>query len=114
MKELTDTLESIRDGARPSNENEAFSWVETAKHLANTALIIHYKNQEKECMFCDKSVFIRRMWKIIIKCLPIFIVEVIAPYISTKDNIGNNKYWRLYDSKNGAGLLIRIKHEIPE
>lgn len=49
------------------------------------------------------------MRKIIIKCLPIFILEIIAPYISTKDNVGNNEYWRLYDSKNGAGLLIRTK-----
>jgi hypothetical protein len=39
-----------------------------------------------------------------------FIIELIAPYISTTDNIGEGEYWRLYDSKNkGAGLLIKKK-----
>jgi hypothetical protein len=48
MKELTDILESIRDGVTPCNEREAFSWVETAKHLANTALIINNKKTDLE------------------------------------------------------------------
>jgi len=47
------------------------------------------------------------MKKIIIKLLPLFIIELIAPYISIIDEIGKNQYYRIYDSKDkGAGLLI--------
>ena len=47
--------------------------------------------------------------RFLIKLLPIFLAELIAPYISVKDEIGKGVYYRLYDSKkhNGAGLLIR-------
>ena len=50
-----------------------------------------------------------KLRKIIIKTLPIFLIELIAPYIGTKDNIGKNTYWRIYDEDNGAGLLIKEK-----
>lgn len=48
MKEAIDILESIRDGVNPSNEREAFSWIETARHLANTALIINKNKTDLE------------------------------------------------------------------
>ena len=44
-----------------------------------------------------------------IRLLPIWFIELLAPYIATIDTIGKNHYWRLYDDK-GAGLLIK-KHK---
>lgn len=50
------------------------------------------------------------MRRFIIRLLPIFILERLAPYIGTLDDIGNGIYFRLYDApepQRGAGLLIR-------
>ena len=31
--------------------------------------------------------------------MPIWFIELIAPFIATKDNIGTGDYYRLYDAK---------------
>ena len=58
-----------------------------------------------------QSGAIRSLRRFIIKLLPLFIVEIVAPYIckGRLDNIGNQTYYRLYDAKKckGAGLLMR-------
>ncbi len=46
------------------------------------------------------------MKRIIIRLLPIWLAELLAPYIATTDSIGKNAYWRFYDD-DGAGLLIK-------
>lgn len=56
------------------------------------------------------------MKKFLIKLLPIFIAEWLAPYISTKDSIGRYVYYRLYDADKplqGAGILIRTTTDTP-
>ena len=45
----------------------------------------------------------------IIRLLPIWLAELLAPYIATTDSIGKNLYWRLYDD-DGAGLLIKKRN----
>ena len=58
MKEVIDILESIKDGAEPLNESQAFSWVETARHLANTALIIHNDKLKEDKKTTEKENYI--------------------------------------------------------
>ena len=47
--------------------------------------------------------------RFLVRLLPIFLAELIAPYIGTIDTIGKGTYYRLYDAKKyeGAGLLVR-------
>ena len=47
--------------------------------------------------------------RFLVRLLPIFLAELIAPYIGIIDTIGKGTYYRLYDAKkhDGAGLLVR-------
>ncbi len=50
--------------------------------------------------------------RFIIRLLPIFIAEWLAPVIASKDSVGTGNYYRLYDAKkplSGAGILIRYE-----
>ena len=46
----------------------------------------------------------------IIRLLPIWLAELLSPYIATTDSVGKNEYWRLYDDE-GAGLLIKKRKQ---
>jgi len=47
--------------------------------------------------------------RFLVRLLPIFLAELLAPYIGIVDTIGKGTYYRLYDAKkyDGAGLLVR-------
>ena len=50
------------------------------------------------------------MRRIIIYLLPYGVIKLLAPYISTYDNIGQNIYYRILSNKYGAELLIQDKN----
>jgi len=53
------------------------------------------------------------MKKLLINVLPYFIIKLIAPYISTLDQVGINIYYRILDKRGcGAELLIFKEKEI--
>lgn len=48
IKHLEDCISRIANGAQPSNDNEAWSWIQTARQLANEALTPNNQNKEDE------------------------------------------------------------------
>jgi len=45
--------------------------------------------------------------RICIYLLPYGIIKLLAPYISTYDDVGRNVYYRILSNKYGAELLIQ-------